>query len=634
MTIDPNTPNRLYIANFSGSITRVDNAHVGNNIAGTFLTTPNTVAGGAGTISSIDVQEGDPNHILVCYSNYGLKNNIVESKDGGKSWIGVEGTNQLPDVPVRWAIFDPSNGSRAMIATEVGVWTTDLLDGAATVWFPPLPGKGTPLVRTNHLEYRKSDKVVMAATWGRGIWSSSVFSDPKVDIRHATIGYEKGGISFLSNSLGADSFLWSFGDGKTDTTDQVIHAYDTKGEYNISLTINNGLTATGRVKILPDRPLPYLPGASEYSGNFEGNTDHYGVYTESGSGWERGISSIVGKNTATTAFVIAPNKQFYDFNSISYLYLPNFNLGNKGIYEFSFWAKFNLHLGPDGFNVEYSKDRGLTWNQLGSNTDKGWYNYLSDNNDFAFSKGTAYFTGIQSKIAKYSLNISNLSGPGFENMAFRFVFKSDGLGSHVGAAVDDVEITSYDGELVTKLIDNSAKFGDQTGTAIKVDWSTLPEYFCKKFEVELSTNGKDFTTSGSVNAFGTTATRQNYTFTINATNKALYFVRIKVIAQDGSFFYSNIMVVSKDLESEDIFNYYPNPFDSNIEMTFTDIINKKVTFELFDMIGRLVFTKDEVLNNQIFYNLSLPELAAGKYTLRVTFDGTTSKIYPVIKANK
>jgi hypothetical protein len=232
------------------------------------------------------------------------------------------------------------------------------------------------------------------------------------------------------------------------------------------------------------------------------------------------------------------------------------------------------------------------------------------------------------------LNISKLSGPGFENVAFRFAFKSDGVGLHVGGLVDDVEITKYDGELVTKLIDNTAKFSDFQAIAIKVDWSTLPEFGCKKFEIELSTNGKDFSTAGSVFAFGTTATRQNYTFTITPTNKALYFIRIKVINNDGSSSYSSVMVVKKNLNDEVIFNYYPNPFTSNIQFTFTDLISKNVKFEMFDITGRLVYSKEEKLDNQAFYILDLPELTSGKYALRVTIDNNEPILLNVIKQNK
>jgi hypothetical protein len=55
------------------------------------------------------------NHILVTYSNYGV-NSIWETINGGTSWTSVEGN--LPDMPVRWAMFDPRNSDWAIVATE------------------------------------------------------------------------------------------------------------------------------------------------------------------------------------------------------------------------------------------------------------------------------------------------------------------------------------------------------------------------------------------------------------------------------------------------------------------------------------------------------------------------------------
>lgn len=635
MTVDPNDPSILYIGNKSGIITKVSNATTGNSLSGKILTSPSNIAGGSGTISSIDIEKGNSNHIIVSLSNYNLKNNIVESKDGGITWIGVEGTNAFPNIPVRWAIFDPKNASRAMIATEMGVWTTDNLDGANTVWFPPVPGRGTPLVRTDHLEYRASDNVVMAATWGRGIWTSDVFADIEVAINSSNIGYIYEEIKFEPSSHGAESFLWDFGDNSpTSTEDVVTHSYAQKGNYEVSLTINNNLTTKNIVKILPDKDLPYVSGSAGYGGDFTANDEQYGVYTVSGSGWEKGTSNFPVKNNGSNvAFIIAPNKNYYDSNSESYLYLPNFNMSTSGIYEFSFNTKFKTHEGPDGFNIEYSIDRGKTWKQLGSTSDKNWYNSLNDGTFYTFNKGASYFTGEQLKLAKFSLNISDLSGPGYENVAFRFVFKSDYYGSHAGVLIDDVQISKFDGELKTVLIDNTAAFSDNQGIAINVNWSTLPEYKCKKFEVEYSDNAKDFVKSGTVIPNGTTATRQNYSHQIKATNKALYFVRIKVINEYDTS-YSSIMVVKKDLNNEDLFNYYPNPFSSNVQFLFTDLINKNVKFELFDAVGRLIYSKSDNLSNQAYYDLEVPEIPSGKYTCRVTMGTNEPILINLVKYNK
>lgn len=55
-----------------------------------------------------------------------------ETKNGGTTWTSVEGN--LPDMPIRWALFNPTDSSQALLATEVGVWSTDALTAGTTNW--------------------------------------------------------------------------------------------------------------------------------------------------------------------------------------------------------------------------------------------------------------------------------------------------------------------------------------------------------------------------------------------------------------------------------------------------------------------------------------------------------------------
>ncbi len=62
------------------------------------------------------------NNIIVAFSNYGI-NNLWVTSDGGTNWTAIDGN--LPDMPVRWAMFYPGDNTKAIIATETGVWQTD-----------------------------------------------------------------------------------------------------------------------------------------------------------------------------------------------------------------------------------------------------------------------------------------------------------------------------------------------------------------------------------------------------------------------------------------------------------------------------------------------------------------------------
>ena len=168
ITVSPLTANRLYVGTNAGNILRVDNA----NTATPTVTTIRT--GTAGTsVSCVAVDPANESHLLATYSNYGITN-VYETSNGGTTWTAQDGT--LPDMPVRWALFDPRGTTKALLATEMGVYSTDKLNGGSTVWNPTTNG---PLnVRVDMLRYRPGDKLVAAATHGRGLFTSAMFALP------------------------------------------------------------------------------------------------------------------------------------------------------------------------------------------------------------------------------------------------------------------------------------------------------------------------------------------------------------------------------------------------------------------------------------------------------------------------
>jgi len=140
------------------------------------VTTQLTAVPGGSYVSSIDVDPANANHILLTLSNYGIAS-VFESTNGGVSFSNVEGN--LPDVPVRWGMFVPASASidgstpgGILIATEVGVWSTLVTGGAATVWLPQ--NGNLPNVRTDMLRFRGSDGLLAAATHGRGLFTTNL----------------------------------------------------------------------------------------------------------------------------------------------------------------------------------------------------------------------------------------------------------------------------------------------------------------------------------------------------------------------------------------------------------------------------------------------------------------------------
>jgi PKD repeat protein len=445
-------------------------------------------------------------------------------------------------------------------------------------------------------------------------------------------------VQFLGEaSLNADSFDWVFGDGNTSVEENPVHRYDAIGEYNVTLTVNGTLSTSERIKILPDGQLPYVKGVSYYGGSFEDHTEQYGVHTVSGSGFERGNSGISGKNGTKSgdyAYVIGLNEPTYQENSESYLYLPVFDFTDESIYTFSFWARYFLHPGPDGFLIEYTANRGRTWQALGSSSDKKWYNF--NNTDVAtsaFPEGTSYFTQEVGGYTNYTHDLSFLSGT--KDVAFRFVFRSEATGRHVGLAIDDVEILAYQGELRTMVQGFSGEFG--TNKDIELDWSTNPEYYCKKFEIERSTNGIDFEKIDEVQAKSILSASTTTYMHTSSGGRDLYFYRLKVTnenANEGYFyeFYSDTITLRRNAADPiTVHGLYPNPFIDQINITFDGVVDQTVTFEVFDAVGKRILERSAFINTP-FYTLPLAQWPHGVYYLSIKIGSTDEKVYPILSA--
>lgn len=160
--VSPYTANRVFFGMGAGRVVRADDAHTA-----TPTTTVITPAGSSGYVNCVVTGSSDQ-YLMAIYSNYGV-NNVWVSSDGGTTWSASDGN--LPNMPVRWAMFHPDSDTKAFIATETGVWETDLLSGSSTVWYA---NNTFPNVRTDMIKYRASDRTVAAATHGRGIFSATV----------------------------------------------------------------------------------------------------------------------------------------------------------------------------------------------------------------------------------------------------------------------------------------------------------------------------------------------------------------------------------------------------------------------------------------------------------------------------
>ncbi len=164
--VSPYTANRVYFGMTNGKVFRVDNADQATPIVSEI-----TPAGAvAGFVNSVNIGTSDQN-ITITFSNAfaAATTSIWNTTNGGGSWTAIDGN--LPEMPVYWALYHPDGDTKQYIATEGGVWSTDLINGTSTVWTAETT---FPTVKTSMLKYRASDRTIAASTYGRGLWTAII----------------------------------------------------------------------------------------------------------------------------------------------------------------------------------------------------------------------------------------------------------------------------------------------------------------------------------------------------------------------------------------------------------------------------------------------------------------------------
>ena len=129
-----------------------------------------------------------------------------------------------------------------VIATETGVWMTNQLNGAATVWIvcPTFPN-----VRTDMLQYRTSDRLIAAGTHGRGVWTGfmpTVCPAPVVTQQPSNIAVCTGNntsLNFNLQNTGSYNYQWQVSTNGGSTFTAVTNGTNYTGATEASLSVLN-----------------------------------------------------------------------------------------------------------------------------------------------------------------------------------------------------------------------------------------------------------------------------------------------------------------------------------------------------------------------------------------------------------
>lgn len=116
------------------------------------------------------IDKDNSNRVYVAFGGFS-PDNLWRTDNGGTSWQDVTGSGAtgLPNVPIRGVARHPNNSNKIYVGTEIGVFTSD--NGGAT-WLAVLDGPAN--VSVDELVFMSNSTTLLAATHGRGIWTTDV----------------------------------------------------------------------------------------------------------------------------------------------------------------------------------------------------------------------------------------------------------------------------------------------------------------------------------------------------------------------------------------------------------------------------------------------------------------------------
>lgn len=162
--LDFDVSNRLWVTKDNGEIFRETSSG-----SATFTQVSGNLPMDTALITSLACSSSNPEIAFVTFSGYldGIK--VFETIDGGTTWFNISG--YLPNVPVNCIVYQPNTDDGLYIGTDIGVF---YYDNSIVLWTPFR--NGMPSVAVADLEISTVDNMLYAATFGRGLWKSDLFT--------------------------------------------------------------------------------------------------------------------------------------------------------------------------------------------------------------------------------------------------------------------------------------------------------------------------------------------------------------------------------------------------------------------------------------------------------------------------
>ena len=180
-------------------------------------------------------------------------------------------------------------------------------------------------------------------------------------------------------------------------------------------------------------------------------------------------------------------------------------------------------------------------------------------------------------------------------------------------------LTSQSNPLPVQL---SSFTSSQQGRDILLNWETQTEENANRFVIERKAGqSSDWSSIGEVQANGNSNSPKKYSYTDRKLNSGKYSYRLKMIDNDGTFEYSDVIESDIGLPKEyAISQNYPNPFNPTTKIDFQLPFDSRVQIELYNITGERVATLINAEMQAGFHTYEMAQtaqLSSGVYIYRI-----------------
>jgi hypothetical protein len=169
---------------------------------------------------------------------------------------------------------------------------------------------------------------------------------------------------------------------------------------------------------------------------------------------------------------------------------------------------------------------------------------------------------------------------------------------------------------------------------VNLNWATATEINNSGFKIERKYDRTDWLEIGFVPGHGTTTEKQNYSYIDQNVNAGIYSYRLKQVDFDGTFKYSNEILVNFTAPLEFTLDQnFPNPFNPSTTINYSIPNSSFVQLIVYNSIGQeIAILVNEIIeggNHSVDFDAS--NLPSGIYLYKLTASGTNGNEFQNIK---